>query len=609
MSTPLFSELPFIKKKPSEGLIAGTGKDNGAASVTDEHKKAEIVKKPEFKVVDIIAPSSVEVDFSNIKINDRYYRSFFVSGYPRYVDPNWLSPLISFEHSLEVSMFIYPSTSKNILDDLKRKIAEMEETIQTDMERGRAIDPAVQVALDDAKSLQEQLVKGAERFFRLGLYVTVPAKNSEDLENYSKLVDSTLGSLSITAREASLQMVDAFNSTLPIGADFLQLNHNMDTTSLATTFTFTTSELTENEGIIYGINEHNGSLIIFDRFTLENSNMVVFAKSGSGKSYFVKLEALRSMMFGTQVIVIDPEQEYLKLCQAAGGEYINFSSESPVKINPFDLSTVADDEENELGRKILSLTGFLKLVLGTLDAAQSAILDRALITTYRLKGITQDPKTQHLPPPLMEDLYKVLVGMEDKEAQDLAYRLEGFIKGSLSGIFSAPSNLNLNSQLIVFSVRDLADQLRPLAMYLILDYIWTKVRRTLAKRLLVVDEAWYIMQNEDSAEFLTGIAKRARKYYLGVTTITQDVEDFLAEERGKAIISNSSIQVLLKQAPASIEKVGQVFNLSEGEKLLLLSAGVGQGLFFAGPTHVAMSVVASPDEHLLITTNPAENMK
>ncbi|OGE33182.1 hypothetical protein A3E66_04215 [Candidatus Daviesbacteria bacterium RIFCSPHIGHO2_12_FULL_37_16] len=568
-----------------------------------------MVKKPEFKVVDIIAPSSVEVDFSNIKINDRYYRSFFVSGYPRYVDPNWLSPLISFEHSLEVSMFIYPSTSKNILDDLKRKIAEMEATIQTDMERGRAIDPAVQVALDDAKSLQEQLVKGAERFFRLGLYVTVPAKNSEDLENYSKLVDSTLGSLSITAREASLQMVDAFNSTLPIGADFLQLNHNMDTTSLATTFPFTTSELTANEGIIYGINEHNGSLIIFDRFTLENSNMVVFAKSGSGKSYFVKLEALRSMMFGTQVIVIDPEQEYLKLCQAAGGEYINFSSESPVKINPFDLSTVADDEENELGRKILSLTGFLKLVLGTLDAAQSAILDRALITTYRLKGITQDPKTQHLPPPLMEDLYKVLVGMEDKEAQDLAYRLERFIKGSLSGIFSAPSNINLENQLTVFSVRDLADQLRPLAMYLILDYIWTKVRRTLAKRLLVVDEAWYMMQNEDSAEFLTGIAKRARKYYLGVTTITQDVEDFLAEERGKAIISNSSIQVLLKQAPASIEKVGQVFNLSEGEKLLLLSAGVGQGLFFAGPTHVAMSVVASPDEHLLITTNPAENMK
>lgn len=600
--------LPILNKKKSSGLIT-VGQQATSKKPANDKKLPETTEKPQLTVPDIIAPTDVEIDFSNIRINDRYYKSFFVSGYPRYVDPNWLSPLISFEHSLEISMFIYPSTSKNILDDLKRKIAEMEATIQTDMERGRAIDPTVQVALDDAKALQEQLVKGAERFFRLGLYVTVPAPNLEDLNNASKLVDSTLGSLSIVAREASLQMQEAFTSTLPLGQDLLQLNHNMDTTSLATTFPFTTSELTANEGIIYGINEHNGSLIIFDRFTLENSNMVVFAKAGSGKSYFVKLEALRSMMFGTQVIVIDPEQEYLKMAKAVGGEYINFSSESPVKINPFDLSNVADDEENELGRKILSLTGFLKLVLGTLDSAQAAILDRAIITTYRLKGITQDPKTQHLTPPLMEDLYKVLIGMEDKEALDLAYRLERFIKGSLAGIFSAPSNINLDNQLTVFSVRDLADQLRPLAMYLILDYIWTKIRRNLQRRLLIVDEAWYMMQNEDSAEFLTGIAKRARKYYLGVTTITQDVEDFLAQERGKAIISNSSIQVLLKQSPASIDKVGQVFNLSEGEKLLLLSAGIGQGLFFAGPTHVAMSVVASPDEHLLITTNPAEILK
>ena len=560
----------------------------------------------DFTLSDALAPREVEIDFTYLRVNDHYYRSFFVSGYPRYVEPNWLEPLISFEHSLNISMFIYPSTSKNILDDLKRKIAEMEATIQTDMERGRALDPAVQVALDDAKSLQEQLVKGAERFFRLALYVTVPAKDKEELNNISKLVESTLGSLSITARATTLQMVEGFNSTAPLDLDVLKLDHNMDTTSLATTFPFTTSELTSNEGIIYGINEHNGSLIIFDRFSLENANSVVFAKSGAGKSYMVKLEAVRYLMFGTQVIIIDPEHEYLKLCQAVGGDYVDFSSNSAVNINPFELSSIAEEGENELGRKILTLTGFLKLVLGQLDASQSAILDRALVTTYRLKGITQDPKTQHLPPPLMEDLYKVLVGMEDKSAQELAYRLERFIKGSLAGIFSAPSNLELNSQLIVFSVRDLADQLRPLAMYLILDYIWTKIRKNVQKRLLVVDEAWYMMQNEDSAEFLVGIAKRARKYYLGVTTITQDVEDFLAEDRGKAIISNSSIQVLLKQAPASIEKVAKVFNLSEGEKLLLLSAGVGQGLFFAGPTHVAMSVVASPEEHKLITTNPAE---
>lgn len=563
---------------------------------------------PVLTLTDVLAPSEVEVDFSNIRVNNSYYRSFFVSKYPRYVDPNWLAPLINFEHSLDISMYIYPSPSKGVLEDLKRKIAEMEATIQTDLERGRAVDPAVQVALDDAQALQEELVKGAERFFRLGLYATLPAANIEELENSSKLLQSTLGSISVSAQTTDLQMDKAFQTTLPLASDQLLLTHNMDTTSLATTFPFTSSELTSNDGIMYGINEHNGSLIIFDRFSLENANSVVFAKSGAGKSYFVKLETLRSLMLGADIIVIDPEQEYLELARAVGGQYINFSSTSPVKINPFDLSLGLDSSENELGRKILSLTGFLKLVLGDISANQSAILDRAITTTYRLKGITDDPKTQHNPPPLMEDLYKVLIGMEEQPAQDLAFRLERFIKGSLAGIFSAPSNINLNNPFLVFSIRDLADQLRPLAMYLILDYIWTRIRSQLKKRILIVDEAWYMMKNPDSGAFLVEMAKRARKYYLGVTTITQDVEDFLAIERGREIISNSSIQVLFKQAPSSIDILGETFNLSEGEKRLLLSVGVGQGLFFAGPTHVAMQVVASPEEHTLITSNPAEKV-
>jgi type IV secretory pathway VirB4 component len=558
-------------------------------------------------VSDAISPESIEVDFSNIKINNQYWRSFFVSNYPRYVEANWLEPLIDFDRTLTISMFIYPSVSKGVLDDLKRKIAEMEATIQTDVERGHAVDPAVEVALDDARELQEQLVKGAERFFKLGLYISVPADTKEELENTSKLVQSTLGSLYITARETTLQMEDAFKSNLPLGVDYLNLNHNMDTTSLATTFPFTSSELTANKGVMYGINEHNDSLIIFDRFTsLENANSVVFAKSGSGKSYLVKLEALRSLMFGTDILIIDPESEYLAMTQAVGGDYINFSSQSPVKINPFDLSLVSESGENELGRKILTLTGFLKLILGNLDASQAAILDRALSQTYKLKGITQDPQTQKLPPPLMEDLYKVLAGMEEPQASELAFRLERFIKGSLAGIFTAQSNIKIQNPLTVFSVRDLADQLRPLAIYLILDYIWTKIRTDLKKRILIVDEAWYMMKNPDSGAFLTEIAKRSRKYYLGLTTITQDVEDFLGVDQGKEIISNSSIQILLKQAPASIDMIGKVFNLSEGEKRLLLAAGVGQGLFFAGPTHVAMRVVASPEEHQLITSNPAE---
>lgn len=559
-------------------------------------------------VADVIAPPEMESDFNYLKIGQNMYKTFFASNYPRYINPNWLEPIIAFDHSLIISMFIYPGESKGVLDDLKRKIAEMEATIQTDMERGKAVDPAVQVALDDARALQEQLVKGSERFFQFTMYITVPAVDKEQLNNVSKLAESTLASLSVSTKPTTLQMEDGFKASLPLAQDPMILPHNMDTTSLATTFPFTSSELTANEGILYGINEHNGSLILFDRFTLENANSVVFAKSGSGKSYFVKLEALRSLMFGAEVLVIDPEHEYLALCQAVGGQYLNFSATSPVKINPFDMASVATPGENELGRKILSLTAFLKLVLGTLDSTEAAILDRALKQTYRLRGITDDPKTQGLTPPLMEDLYKVLVGMEEKNALDLAARLERFVQGSLSGIFSSPSNIQLNNSFTVFSVRDLADQLRPLAMYMILEYIWTKIRSKLKKRLLIVDEAWYMMRNEDSANFLVDMAKRARKYYLGLTTITQDVEDFLGEDRGKEIISNSSIQVLLKQAPASIDRIGEVFNLSEGEKRLLLSAGVGQGLFFAGSTHVAMSVIASPEEHKLITSNPAELM-
>lgn len=562
--------------------------------------------QPELTVDDLIAPAEIEVDFNNIRINQTLYKTYFVSEYPRFVEPNWLEPLISFEHSLYISMFIYPSQSRGVLDDLKHKIAEMEATIQTDYERGRAIDPAVQVALDDALGLQEQLVKGVERFFQFSLYVSVPAQTPEDLRNTSKLVESTLSSLSITAQPTTLQMEDGFKSTLPIGQDLISLSHNMDTTSLATTFPFASSELTANEGIMYGINEHNDSLILFDRFTLENANSVVFAKSGAGKSYFVKLEALRSLMFGTEIIVIDPEHEYFSLAQAVGGEYINFTASSAVKINPFDMSGIVIPGENELGRKILSLTTFLKLVLGSLTSIEGAVLDRALKQTYALRGITDDPKTQQNTPPLMEDLYKVLIGMEEAVALDMAARLERFIKGSLTGIFSSQSNINITNSFTVFSVRDLEDQLRPLAMHMILDHVWTKIRSTLKKRILVVDEAWYMMQNPDSANFLVDIAKRSRKYYLGVTTITQDVEDFLSSDRGKEIISNSSIQVLLKQAPASIDNLGRVFNLSEGEKRLLLSEGIGQGLFFAGNTHVAMRVVASPEEHRLITSNPAE---
>jgi conjugal transfer ATP-binding protein TraC len=556
---------------------------------------------------DIVAPQAMNVDFTTLQIDDTYYRTLFVSGYPRFVSANWLSPLINFDHSLNVAMFVYPVESKSTLDDLRRKIAEMEAELSTDMQRGKVVDPFTQAKLEDALSLQEQLAKGSERFFQFGLYVTVTAKAIDELDQVSKQVASTLGSLLITTIPASLQQADGFKTTLPSCLDHLLVTRNMDTTSLATTFPFTSSELTSNEGILYGLNEHNGSLIIFDRFSMENANSVVFAKAGAGKSYMVKLEVLRSLMFGTEVIVIDPENEYKNLSDAVGGEYINFGFNAPSRINPFDLSALTQhSDENELNLKILSLHSLFKVIMGNLTPGEEAILDRALVQTYKMKGITLDPLTQKNPPPLMEDLYKALIGMEDAVSQSMADRIEKFVKGSFAGIIDQPSNVDLKNPFTVFSVRDLEDTLKPIAIFIILDYIWTKMRRDLKKRLLIVDEAWYLMRQPDSAAFLYGIAKRARKYFLGLTTITQDVEDFLGTDFGKAIVTNSSIQILMKQSPAAIDKVAQIFYLSEGEKHLLLSSEVGEGLFFAGNNHVAVRVVASPEEHKLITTKPQE---
>ena len=573
----------------------------------NRHLLGTRVKFETKSVPDLIAPKNIDVNFNTVTIDGVFYRTLFVSGYPRFVTANWLSPLINFDHSLNISMFVYPVESKSTLDDLRRKIAEMEAELSTDLQRGRVIDPGTQAKLEDALSLQDQLVKGAERFFQFGLYVTIPASSLTELDQVTKQVVSTLGSLLITASPALLQQADGFKTTLPTCLDHLLVTRNMDTTSLATTFPFTSSELTSNEGILYGLNEHNGSLVIFDRFSLENANTVVFAKAGAGKSYMVKLEILRSLMFGTEILVIDPENEYKTLCDAVGGEYINFSFNSPHRINPFDLSALTEtSDENELNLKILSLHSLFKIIMGQLSATEEAILDRALVATYKAKGITLDPATQKKTPPLMEDLYKALIGMEEPQSRSLADRIEKFVKGSFQGIIDQPSNVNLKNPFTVFSVRDLEDTLKPIAIFIILDYIWTKMRRDLKKRLLIVDEAWYLMRQPDSAAFLYSIAKRARKYFLGLTTITQDVEDFLATDYGKAIVTNSSIQVLMKQSPAAIDKVAQVFYLSEGEKHLLLSSEVGEGLFFAGNNHVAIRVVASPDEHKLITTKPSE---
>lgn len=566
---------------------------------TGAQNVAEVMAKGTVAIKDIIAPSFIEVDFSHLKIDDKYYRTLYVVGYPRYVSANWLYSLITFDHPLYVSMYVYPTESKNVLADLKRKIAEMEATIENDLKAGKVVDPTVQVALDDALALQAELAKGEERFFQFGLYVTIPADSIDELNQITKQIDSTLSSLLIIAKQATLQMEEGFKSTLPMFYDKLSVWRNMDTTSLAMTFPFSTASLTRNEGIMYGVNQHDGSLIIFDRFTLENANSVILGKSGGGKSFFVKLETFRLLMMGIDVIIIDPENEYQKLTQSMNGEFIEFSSSSQYKINPFELPSV-DIEPDELQNKILNLHSLMRVIMGELAPAQDALLDRALVLTYRQKGITQDPETFKLEPPLLEDLYKVLIGMETPEARELSDRLEKFVKGSASGIFNQQSNFDIKNQFTVFGIRDLEENLRPVAMYIVLDYIWNKVRREKKKRVLIVDEAWYLMKHKDSGAYLFNFAKRARKYQLGLTTITQDVEDFLATPEGKAIITNSSLQIILKQSTAAVEKITETFYLTGGEKHFLLSAGVGEGLFFAGQSHVGFKVYASDEEKTLI---------
>lgn len=574
-----------------------------------EREQTHDLIPPDMSIQDIIAPIDLEVDFNNIQMGSYFFKTLFVSGYPRFVGPNWLSPIINFEHSLRISSFYYPVDNKTILEKLKKKIGEMEASLYSQMEERKVVDPSLKVALSDAQQLQDSIAEGTEKFFHFSMYITLYAKDQEALEKISRNVTSTLAAINVTAKPATLQQEQGFVSSQPLGLDNLYITRNMDTTSLATTFPFVTSELTMDHGIMYGLNLHNRSLVIFDRFELENANAVIFAKSGAGKSYFVKLEAVRSLMLGTEILIIDPEREYEDLANAVNGAYISFSQDKGNKMNPFELSGVTEEGDDELRMKLLALQGFFKVMLGKLTNIENSILDRALILTYREKGITFDPNTQTKTPPMLEDLYKVLKGMAETEAHGLARRLEKFIIGSGAGVFNEASNFEINNPFTVFSVRDLQEELKPLAMYLMLDFIWTKIRKEKKRRLLIVDEAWYMMQSEDSANFMYSIAKRARKYYLGLSTITQDVADFLNTDMGKAIISNSSIQMLMMQSPTAVEKLQEVFNLSDGEKNFLLNCDQGQGLFFAGSNHVGIQVLSSVAEHELITSDPRDLAK
>lgn len=605
------------KEELQKGVAADMPEEALKKKLTPEERKKLIEAEKIFQhglmtIRDLIAPSSMDIEYDHLRLEGLYAQSFFVYSYPRYIDANWLSPVVNFDVTMELSQFIYPIDSSKIMKILRKKVAQMQSSVRINQEKGRVRDPALETALEDAEILRTELQRGQEKFFQFALYCTVYSDDMKILKKVAKQLESLLGGKLVLTKRADLQIEHAFDSCLPMCLDEIDVVSNMNTSPLSATFPFTSSDLTSNEGILYGLNRHNDSLIIFDRFSLENANSVAFSKSGAGKSYAVKLEILRTLMFGTDIIVIDPENEYEALSEAVGGTYLRVSLNSDRRINPFDLPIPLKDEEPKPGdllrSNIIALDGLFKIMFGELSPMEAGLLDKALIDVYAMKGITmEEADPSKFIVPTMEDFYDILSGMEG--AESMAQRLQKYTSGTYSGIFNKPTNVDLGSGLVVFCIRDLEDQLRPIAMYIILNYIWNRVRSALKRRILVIDEAWCLMQHEDSAKFLYGLVKRARKYYLGVTTITQDVEDFIANKYGKPIITNSSLQLLLKQAPSAIEPLAKVFNLTEGEKYMLLNSGIGQGLFFAGLKHVAIQVIASYSEDKLVTTNPEEILK
>lgn len=571
---------------------------------------------------DFIAPSSLEFSGTYFQLGTRYARTYYVYGYPRQVYTGWLSNMINMDEVMDMTLFIYPVESQVVLENLRKKVSQLEAGLQIDAEKGRVRDPGKQAAIQDAEEMRDKLQVGEERFFRFGFYFTLYAGSLDELEFVTHKVESVLGQQLVYSKPATSQQEQGFNSTIPSFTDQLQIRRNFSTGALSTSFPFTSADLSQENGILYGINMHNSGLVIFDRFSLENSNSVVFAKSGAGKSFTVKLEALRSMMFGTEVFIIDPENEYQRMAEAVGGAYVRLSLNSATRINPFDLPRVVDTEEadNALRSNLITLHGLLRLMMGgaqaqmlggnatmmpALSPVEESDLDAALIETYAKAGITNDPLTHTAQPPTISDLYDTLLHMGGSGPQ-LAQRLRKYTSGTFAGIFSQQSNIDINNPLVVFNIRDLEDELRPVAMYIVLNYIWNKTKTDQKRRMLIVDEAWQLMKYEDSASFLFSLAKRARKYNLGITTITQDVEDFMGSRMGRAIVANASMQILLKQSPSAVDVLTDVFKLTSEERKRLSQFPVGQGLFFAGQNHVHIQIAASPTETGLITTNPEQ---
>ena len=569
----------------------------------------EIYQAGVLELRDIIAPSALKISPKDINLGEKIGRTLFVISYPRFVDEGWFAPIINLDKVFNVSIFIHPVDTAKILHHFKKKVAEVQSQIARREEKGLVREPSLDTAYQDLENLRDQLMQAQEHLFDVGVYITIFADNENELDKLESEIKSILESKLVYVKPALFQQEEGFKSVIPIGDDMLQVNSKLNSSPLSSLFPFVSFDLTSDKGILYGINRHNSSLVLFDRFSLENYNSVTFAVAGSGKSYCTKLEILRTLMFDTDVIVIDPEKEYEYMSTATGGKYFNISLNSEHHINPFDLPIPREDESasDVLRSNIINLVGLFRIMLGGLTQEEDAIIDRAITETYALKDITPESNFANIEPPLLSDFELVLAGMEGTES--LVQRLTKYTKGTWSSFINRPTNVDINKRFVVFSLRDMEDELKPVAMYIVTHYIWNAIRKNLKKRLLVIDEAWWMMKSEDTASFLFGLAKRGRKYFLGLATITQDVDDFLKSPYGLPILTNSSMQILLKQSPTVIDHIQKTFNLTDEEKYLLLESDVGEGIFFVGLKHVAIKIVGSYTEDQIITTNPAQVMQ
>lgn len=565
-----------------------------------------IYKESALSFADVIAPTALKINSKDIEIGGKLARTFYIISYPRFLSQSWFDPIINMDKVLDVSIFVHPVDTASLMRSFQKKVAEVESQISIRQEKGLVRDPKLDTAYQDLESLRDQLAQAQEKMFDLGVYITIYGDSKEELDKNEAEIRGILDARLVYAKPALFQQEQGFKSTLPVASDQLSVHTKMNSAPLSSIFPFTSFDLTSDRGIMFGVNRHNASLILFDRFSMPNYNSVTLATSGAGKSYATKLEVLRSLMFGTNVIVIDPEREYEYLANASGGRSFNISLSSEHHINPFDLPRLQEGEEprDVLRSQIISLVGLFRIMLGGLTPEEDALVDRAISETYALKDITGESDFTNKEVPLLSDFEMVISGFEGSDS--IVTRLQKYTKGSWSGFMNKPTNIDINKQFVVFSVRDMEDDLKPVAMYIVTHFIWNAVRKELRKRLLVIDEAWWMMKDENTASFLYSMVKRGRKYYLGVATITQDVGDFLASPYGKPILTNSALQLLMKQSPTNIDSLKEVFNLTEEEKFLLLESGVGEGIFFAGTKHVAIRIVASYTEDQIVTSDPSQ---